>query len=103
MPDLQSDQLAGALAAQAKRDGLQAISHVLLSDDRTRAFAVDTPDLDAAHRRHAHVDVATGMAQPLAVSTAQVDALNAGRVAAQDAGLAQQQVQESQEQARRMG
>jgi len=37
------------------------------------------------------------------VSTAQVDALNAGRAAALDAGLAQQQVQESQEQARRMG
>jgi len=103
VPDLQSDQLAGALAAQAKREGLQTISHVVLSDDRARAFAVDTADLNALQRRHAHVEVAQGMAQPLAVSTAQVDALNAGRTAAVDAGLAQQQVQESQEQARRMG
>jgi len=103
VPDLQSDQLAGALAAQAKREGLETISHVVLSDDRARAFAVDTADLNAPQRRHAHVEVAQGMAQPLAVSTAQVDALNAGRTAALDAGLAQQQVQESQEQARRMG
>lgn len=103
VPDLQSDQLAGALAAQAKREGLETISHVVLSDDRARAFAVDTADLNAPHRRHAHIEVAQGMAQPLAVSTAQVDALNAGRSAALDAGLAQQQVQESQEQARRMG
>ncbi|WP_251278352.1 XVIPCD domain-containing protein, partial [Enterobacter hormaechei] len=80
--------------------GLQAISHVLLSDDRTRAFAVDTPDLQAAHRRHAHVDVAAGMAQPLAVSTAQVDALNTGREQATAAGLAQQQGLEAQENAR---
>ncbi|KAA8995220.1 phospholipase [Stenotrophomonas cyclobalanopsidis] len=103
VPDLQSDQLAGALAAQAKREGLETISHVVLSDDRARAFAVDTADLNAPQRRHAHVEVAQGLAQPLAVSTAQIDALNAGRAAALDAGLAQQQVQESQEQARRMG
>lgn len=103
VPDLQSDQLAGALAARATREGLESISHVVLSDDRARVFAVDTPDLNAAHRRHAHVEVAQGMAQPLAVSTAQVDALNAARSVALDAGLAQQQVQETQEQARRMG
>lgn len=103
VPDLESDQLAGALAAQAKREGLETISHVVLSDDRARAFAVDTADLNAPHRRHAHVEVAQGMAQPLAVSTAQVDALDASRSAALEQGLAQQQVQESQEQARRMG
>ncbi|WP_416056340.1 XVIPCD domain-containing protein [Stenotrophomonas maltophilia] len=102
VPDLQSDQLAGALAAQAKRDGLETISHVVLSGDHARAFAVDTADLNAPHRRHAHVEVAQGMAQPLAVSTAQVDALVANRSAAVEQGLAQQQVQESQEQARRM-
>ncbi|HDS0949419.1 TPA: phospholipase [Stenotrophomonas maltophilia] len=102
VPDLQSDQLAGALAAQAKREGLETISHVVLSDDHARAFAVDTADLNAPHRRHAHVEVAQGMAQPLAVSTAQVDVLVATRSAAVEQGLAQQQVQESQEQARRM-
>lgn len=103
VPNLQSDQLAGALAAQAKRQGFDTISHVVLSDDHTRAFAVDTADLNAAHRRHAQVEVAAGMAQPLSVSTAQVDALDASRASALDTGLAQQQVQESQEQARRMG
>lgn len=103
VPDLQSDQLAGALAVQAKREGLESISHVVLSEDHSRAFAVDTPDLNAAHRRHAHVDVAAGMAQPLSASTAQVDAINASREQAQGVSLAQQQVQETQEQARRMG
>jgi len=103
VPDLHSDQLAGALAAQAKREGLETISHVVLSDDRARAFAVDTADLNAPHRRHAHVEVAQGMAQPLSVSTAQVDAVTASRSASVEAGLAQQQVQESQEHARRMG
>jgi len=43
------------------------------------------------------------MAQPLAVSTAQVDALNTGREQATAAGLAQQQGLEAQENARRMG
>ncbi len=103
VPDLQSDQLAGALAVQARREGLVSISHVVLSDDYSRAFAVDTPDLNAAHRRHAHVEVAAGMAQPLSASTAQMDAINATREQAQGGALAQQQVQETQEQARRMG
>jgi hypothetical protein len=103
VPDLQSDQLAGALAVQAKREGLESISHVVLSDDHSRAFAVDTPDLNAAHRRHAHVEVAAGMAQPLSASTAQMDAINATREQAQGVSLAQQQVHETQEQARRMG
>lgn len=102
-PDLQSDQLAGALAVQARREGLESISHVVLSDDHSRAFAVDTPDLNAAHRRHAHVEVAAGMAQPLSASTAQMDAINATREQAQGVSLAQQQVHETQEQARRMG
>jgi len=103
VPNVQSDQLAGALAVQAKREGLESISHVVLSDDHRRAFAVDTPDLNAAHRRHAHVEVAAGMAQPLSASTAQIDAINASREQAQGVSLAQQQVQEGQEQARRMG
>lgn len=103
VPDLHSDQLAGALAAQAGRAGLETISHVVLSDDRARVFAVDTADFAAPHRRHAHVEVAQGMAQPLSVSTAQMDAVAASRSAALEQGLAQQQVQESQEQARRMG
>lgn len=103
VPDLQSDQLAGALAVQAKREGLESISHVVLSEDHSRAFAVDTLDLNAAHRRHAHVDVAAGMAQPLSASTAQMDAINATREQAQGVSLAQQQVHETQEQARRMG
>lgn len=75
-PDLQSDQLAGALAAQAKQDGLQSIRHVLLSDDRVRAFAVDSEDATSLTRRYAYVDVATGMKQPLAVSTEQAEAVD---------------------------
>lgn len=106
-PDLRSDQLAGALAAQAKREGLQSIEQVVLSNDRTHAFAVDTSDLSSVHRRHAHVEVATGMQQPLSVSTAQVDEVNRQQeqrsVSQLSANLAaEQQEQENQQHARRM-
>lgn len=71
VPDLQSDQLAGALAAKAKQDGLQTIEQVMLSDDRARAFAVDTADAASFTKRYAYVDVASGLQQPLSVSTEQ--------------------------------
>ncbi|WP_447935763.1 hypothetical protein [Stenotrophomonas lactitubi] len=47
--------------------------------------------------------LAAGMAQPLSTSTAQIDAINASREQVQGVSLALQQVQETQEQAQRMG
>lgn len=99
IPDQRSDQLAAALAVQAKREGLADIHHVVLSEDGSRAFAVDTADLHAAHRRHAHVEVVAGLNQSLATSTAQAEAVDASREQAHVAQLAQQQTQQAPPQA----
>lgn len=39
-PDQSSDNLAAALVVAARRDGLSQVNHVVLSDDKSRAFAV---------------------------------------------------------------
>ena len=78
-PDLHSDQLAGALAAQARQDGLKSIAHVVLSHDCARAFAVDTADLSNVHQRRTHVEVMTGLSTPLSESTARIEALTASQ------------------------
>ena len=108
-PDLHSDQLAGALAARAKQEGLQSIERVVLSDDRARAFAVDTQDLAGVHRQIAYVEVVAGRQQPLSVSTEQAAEVDrqqerAGQAPQLAANVsAEQQVQEQQQSARRMG
>lgn len=109
VPDLQSDQLAGALAAKATQEGLERIERVVLSEDRTRVFAVDTEDLTSVHRHLAQVDVVAGRQQPLSVSTEQVAEVNrqqeraaAAPVLVADLGAEQQREQEQQA-ARRMG
>ncbi|MDY0979706.1 MULTISPECIES: XVIPCD domain-containing protein [Stenotrophomonas] len=109
VPDLQSDQLAGALAAKATQEGLERIERVVLSEDRTRVFAVDTQDLTSVHRHLAQVDVVAGRQQPLSVSTEQVAGVNrqqeraaAAPALVADLGAEQQREQEQQA-ARRMG
>lgn len=108
-PDLQSDQLAGALACKAKQEGLASIEQVVLSTDRTRLFAVDTQDLASVHRHLAQVDVAEGRQQPLSVSTEQVAEVNrqqerttAAPQLVADMGIEQRDL-EQQQTARRMG
>ena len=109
VPDLQSDQLAGALAAKATQEGLERIERVVLSEDRTRVFAVDTQDLTSVHRHLAQVDVVAGRQQPLSVSTEQVAEVNRQqeRTAAAPALVAElgaeQQREQEQQAARRMG
>lgn len=110
IPDLHSDQLAGALASKAKQGGLESIEHVVLSTDRTRVFAVDTQDTTSVHRKLAQVDIAEGRQQPLSVSTEQVAEVNRQQLAqatpdkqqAQDLDASQRD-QEQQAAARRMG
>lgn len=81
-PDIYSDQLAGALAAKAKQEGLQSIAQVVLSKDQRLAAAVDTLDLAAPGRQAAYVDVVDGRQQPLAVSTEQAAEVDRQRVQA---------------------
>ncbi|HBZ45872.1 MAG TPA: phospholipase, partial [Stenotrophomonas sp.] len=108
VPDLQSDQLAGALAAKATQEGLERIERVVLSEDRTRVFAVDTQDITSVHRHLAQVDVVAGRQQPLSVSTEQVAEVNRQqeRAAAPPALVAdrgaEQQREQEQQAARRM-
>jgi hypothetical protein len=80
-PDIGSKQLAGTLTAQAVDAGLNRISRVELSEDRSRVFAMDS---NAAHQRIAFADVQSGMQQSLVASTQQVDRVNE-RVAEQAA------------------
>lgn len=108
VPDLQSDQLAGALAAKATQEGLERIERVVLSEDRTRVFAVDTQDLTSVHRHLAQVDVVAGRQQPLSVSTEQVAEVNrqqerAAAAPALVADLGAEQREQEQQAARRMG
>jgi hypothetical protein len=53
-PDQNSQNLAAALTVAARQDGLERIDHVVLSDDRSRAFAVQG-GLDSPLKRIADV------------------------------------------------
>ncbi len=66
--DFQSYNLSGAPAVAAKRDGLARIDHVILSEDATRAIAVQG-DFKSPLRRFADVDVVSGVNTPLAKSS----------------------------------
>jgi hypothetical protein len=66
--DLASHNLSGALAVAARREGLERIDHVLLSEDATRVFAVQG-EFNSPLRRFTHVEVVNGMNTPLAQSS----------------------------------
>lgn len=70
-PDKQSDQLAGAVTAEAKHQGLTKIDHVLLSDDGSRAYAVQG-DLTSPLKRTAEVDTAKAVNTPIEQSGAEI-------------------------------
>lgn len=64
-PDKQSDQLAGAAAVAAQKAGLQHINQVVLSEDGSRAFAVQ----DGVLPKIAHVQTAEAVNTTLAQSS----------------------------------
>jgi hypothetical protein len=65
----QTEQLAGALALEAQRGGLQRIDQVVFGEDGRRAFAVQGTRPES--QQVAHVDVATARDQSLALSSEQ--------------------------------
>jgi hypothetical protein len=67
--DLLSYNLSGALALSAQEEGLERIDRVLLSEDSSRAFAVQE-DPSSLFRRFASVDVISGINTPFAQSSA---------------------------------
>jgi putative chitinase len=89
-PDQQSDQLAGSLTVQAKREGLTGIDHVVLSDDARHAWAVQG-ELDSPHKRMAQVATADAVHTPLAQSTADMERVNAAQQQTQPQNDPQQQ------------
>lgn len=75
-PDQTSDQLAAALTAEGKAQGMRDIHHVVMNTDGSRAFAVDTPRIDAEWNKVAYVDVAAAVQQPMAESSGKVQQIN---------------------------
>lgn len=67
--DPQSHNLAGALAQAAHTQGLTRVDHVVLSDDGSRAYAVQG-DLNSPLKQIAQVDTAQAVKQPLEQSGA---------------------------------
>ncbi|UPG95800.1 XVIPCD domain-containing protein [Luteibacter aegosomatissinici] len=62
--DQQSHNFAGALANAAHAQGLSRIDHVMLSEDGSRAYAVQG-DLTSPFKQIAQVDTAQPVKQPL--------------------------------------
>ncbi len=94
VPDLRSDQLSGHLAVAAKREGFSAIDHVVLSQDASRAFAIQGRLEDPAHQRIS-VDTTQGLNTPLAQSTQQMAEVR-GQQIEQAHAQAQNQQQEQE-------
>lgn len=69
-PDQRSSNFAGALAVAAHQQGMTAIDHVVLSDDASRAFAIQG-SLDSPFKRYVEVHVMKSIGAPTALSAAQ--------------------------------
>lgn len=73
-PNRQSDQLAAELAVAAKREGLTQINDVMLSEDGSRAFAVQGGP-DSPLRQFAHVQTAEAVNTSIDKSSAAAQAV----------------------------
>lgn len=69
-PDQHSNNLAAGLAVAAHAKGMNRVDHVVLSDDATRAYAVQG-DINSLFKRYTDVNVSQAIATPLAQSSAQ--------------------------------
>lgn len=92
-PDQYTDQMAGAVAAQARGDGLSRIDQMMLDDNHERIFSVQGK-LGDALTRYSHVPVSEAMVQPLEQSTALFEQ---GHAQQGQKELAQQQNQQTEE------
>ncbi len=68
-PDQHSDNLAASLVVAARRDGLQAVNHVVLSNDAARTFAVQG-DLNSSFKQITHVETVQASNTPIEQSSA---------------------------------
>lgn len=79
--DQRSLNLAAALAAAAKREGLTRIDQVSFNDDASRAFAVQHPTHPRDQPRAASVDTMTALQTPAAQSAALAASIQAAQTA----------------------
>ncbi len=92
--------IAGSLTAAAVTNGMQRIDHVALSDDASRAYAMQG-DSKSPFKQVAEVDVLQATRTPLAQSSAEAMPQSQGQAQAQTQAQAQQhseaQVQSQQQ------
>ncbi len=69
-PDQRSDNLAASLAVAAHGNGMSRVDHVVLSDDASRAYAVQG-DINSLFKRYTDVNVGQAMGTSVAQSSAQ--------------------------------
>ncbi len=89
-PDHMTDNFAGSLTAAARAQGLDRIDHVVMADDRARAYAVQG-ELNSPFKQVADVDVRQAVTTPLDQSSA------AYHAASQQAEQTRQQVASQQQ------
>ena len=69
-PDQRSDNLAAALAVAAHGNGMSRVDHVVLSDDASRAYAVQG-DINSPLKRYTDVNVTQAIGTPVTQSSVQ--------------------------------
>ncbi|NKJ19567.1 XVIPCD domain-containing protein [Dyella sp. SG609] len=93
-PDVSSNNLAAAVAVQARRDGLNEINHVVLSEDKSKAFGVQG-DLHSPTKQITEVGTAQAVNTSVAQSSQQWQQHRAAQPEQQ--GQHQQQGQQNQQ------
>jgi hypothetical protein len=75
-PDQLSEQLTAALTVAAKAEGMKEVHHLMINNDRGRAFVVDTPDAKAEWRQRTFVELNEATQQPIAQSSEKMIQVN---------------------------
>jgi hypothetical protein len=70
VPDQRSDNLAAALTVAAHGNGMSRVDHVVLSDDASRAYAVQG-DINSLFKRYTDVNVGQAMGTSVAQTSIQ--------------------------------
>lgn len=92
-PDQQSANFAGSLVAKGQAEGLSRIDQVVLSEDGTRAWAIQG-ELNSPFRRVAEVETSQAVNTPLARSTHAFEEANARQGQAPGLAAPQEQIEQ---------
>ena len=97
-PDQVSDNIAGSVAVAAKQAGLTRVDQVMLSDDRSRVYAVQG-DLNSPFKQLAQVETAQAASTTLQQSSQAMHAVTQQQASQQQAQQQSQQQNQAQQQA----